>query len=62
LSIGYKKVIKLVKKLEFPDFLIEVKAKLSIFEYVEVFYNRVRKNSALGYKSPAEYERLQNAA
>lgn len=52
----------MVKKLEFPDFLIEVKAKLSIFEYVEVFYNRVRKNSALGYKSPAEYERLQNAA
>lgn len=37
-------------------------AKLSIFEYVEVFYNRIRRHSALGYKSPAEYERLQNAA
>lgn len=37
-------------------------AKLSIFEYVEVFYNRIRKHSALGYKSPAEYERMQNAA
>jgi len=36
-------------------------AKLSIFEYVEVFYNRIRRHSALGYKSPAEYERLQNA-
>lgn len=36
-------------------------AKLSIFEYVEVFYNRMRRHSALGYKSPAEYERLQNA-
>ncbi|MBI3584583.1 MAG: IS3 family transposase, partial [Nitrospinae bacterium] len=34
----------------------------SIFEYVEVFYNRIRKHSALDYKSPAEYERLQNAA
>jgi transposase InsO family protein len=37
-------------------------AMLSIFEYVEVFYNRMRRHSALGYKSPAEYERLQNAA
>jgi len=37
-------------------------AKLSIFEYVEVFYNRMRRQSALGYKSPVEYERLQNAA
>jgi len=36
-------------------------ARLSIFEYVEVFYNRIRRHSALGYKSPAEYERLQNA-
>jgi transposase InsO family protein len=37
-------------------------AMLSIFEYIEVFYNRMRRHSALGYKSPAEYERLQNAA
>jgi len=37
-------------------------AMLSIFEYVEVFYNRKRRHSALGYKSPAEYERLQYAA
>lgn len=33
-------------------------ARLSIFEYVEVFYNRQRKHSALGYKSPEQYERL----
>lgn len=37
-------------------------AKLSIFEYIEIFYNRMRRHSALGYKSPAEYERMQNAA
>jgi len=30
-------------------------AELSIFEYVEVFYNRTRKHSGLGYKSPEEY-------
>ena len=32
-------------------------ASLSIFEYVEVFYNRIRKHSALGYKSPMQYEK-----
>jgi len=34
--------------------LEEVKA--SIFEYIEIFYNRVRLHSALGYLSPMEYE------
>ena len=28
----------------------------SIFEYIEAFYNRERKHSALGYVSPQEYE------
>jgi transposase InsO family protein len=27
-----------------------------IFEYIEVFYNRKRRHSTLGYDSPAEYE------
>jgi transposase InsO family protein len=31
-------------------------AKKSIFDYIEVFYNRQRKHSYLGYKSPEEYE------
>lgn len=31
-------------------------ARSAIFEYVEVFYNRQRRHSALGYRSPAEYE------
>ena len=35
-------------------------ARASIFEYVEVFYNRVRRHSTLGYVSPAEYERTHN--
>jgi transposase InsO family protein len=33
-------------------------ARLSIFEYIEVFYNRFRKHSALGYKSPEQYGKL----
>ena len=35
-------------------------AKASIFEYVEAFYNRVRRHSSLGYLSPEEFERSHN--
>ena len=35
-------------------------AKASIFEYVEAFYNRVRRHSSLGYVSPEEFERTHN--
>jgi putative transposase len=31
-------------------------ATQDIFEYIEVFYNRKRRHSTLGYDSPAEYE------
>jgi len=33
-------------------------AKAAIFEYLEVFYNRQRLHSALGYLSPAEFEEV----
>ncbi|MFI2809658.1 IS3 family transposase, partial [Microbulbifer sp. JSM ZJ756] len=32
-------------------------AKSEVFEYIEVFYNRIRRHSAIGHISPAEYER-----
>ena len=31
-------------------------AKSSLFEYIEVFYNRERRHSALGYVAPAQFE------
>ncbi len=32
-------------------------AKDELFDYIEVFYNQQRRHSAIGYVSPAEYER-----
>jgi putative transposase len=31
-------------------------ARLMIFDYIETFYNRRRRHSALGYRSPAQFE------
>jgi putative transposase len=36
-------------------------ARADIFEYIEVFYNRIRLQSALGMKSPEAYEAEYNA-
>jgi putative transposase len=35
-------------------------AHQALFEYIEVFYNRKRRHSALGYRSPMEYEASLN--
>src|SRR3954470_9581367 len=32
-------------------------ARGSLFEFIEAFYNRARRHSSLGYRSPVEYER-----
>jgi putative transposase len=34
-------------------------ARLALFDYVEAFYNSHRRHSALGYLSPAEFERRE---
>lgn len=43
-------------------FRTRAEAKAAIVEYIELFYNRRRLHSSLGYLSPAEYEELANAA
>lgn len=39
------------------DFASRACARSAIFEWVEVWYNRARRHSSLGYLSPAEFER-----
>jgi transposase InsO family protein len=36
------------------------RARAALFEYLEVFYNRVRRHSSLGFLSPVEFERARN--
>jgi transposase InsO family protein len=37
-------------------FVSRDQARLALFDYIEVFYNRVRIHSSLGFKSPLDYE------
>ena len=36
--------------------------KTSIANYIECYYNKKRRHSAIGYNIPEEYEKLQNVA
>ena len=38
------------------DYATVAEAKASVFEFIELFYNRVRRHSSLGYVAPAEFE------
>ncbi len=50
-------------KVEFvhdTEFGTRAQATREIFEYIEVFYNRVRRHSSIDYVSPMEFERNYN--
>jgi len=42
-------------------FETHAEGKRQLFDYIEVFYNQRRRHSALGYVSPAEFERSNRA-
>ncbi len=37
-----------------------LQARSETFSYIEGYYNRVRRHSSLGYKTPEEFEREHN--
>ena len=45
--------------VQFHTYRTRAEARDSVFEYIEIFYNRVRRHSSLDYRSPFEYERIQ---
>jgi putative transposase len=42
------------------QFATRAGARAAIFEWIEVFYNRTRLHSALGFKSPVDFETKLN--
>jgi transposase InsO family protein len=46
--------------VKFNWYETRMQAMVSIFEYVEIFYNRQRRHSSIGYKTPDEFELLNS--
>jgi len=40
------------------DYATRSEARASVFDYIERFYNRLRRHSALGYMSPEQFEQV----
>lgn len=53
----------LKKELVFDeDYRTREQGRASIFDYIEVFYNRQRRHSALNYQTPSDFEEQLRAA
>ena len=52
--------LELVYRQERGAFATPEQARAALFEYIEVFYNRQRLHSALGYQAPAAFENARN--
>ncbi len=46
----------------FEDYKSRSEARSSLFSYIELFYNRKRRHSSLGYKSPMAFENAMVAS
>jgi putative transposase len=42
-------------------FKTQAEARMAVFEFIEGWYNPHRRHSALGYRSPINYERTQRS-
>ncbi len=43
--------------LDRRKFRTKAEARMAVFQFIEGWYNPVRRHSALGYQSPINYER-----
>jgi len=48
--------------VHFEKFRTRDEAQLRIFEWIEMFYNRIRRHSTLGYISPVDFEKRNKYA
>jgi putative transposase len=51
-----------IELLDRRDWRTRAELANAIFEWIEAFYNPIRRHSSLGYHSPLEHERLHTAA
>jgi transposase InsO family protein len=58
-SLWARLKVECLYRTQFPT---RAAAQLAVFRYIEVFYNRTRRHSALGYLSPDAYEAAHAAA
>ncbi len=47
-----------VEDIHEQDFKTRTEARTALFDYIEIFYNRQRLHSSIGYRSPIEYEKV----
>jgi len=47
-----------VEDIHQRDFKTRAEARAALFDYIEIFYNRQRLHSSIGYRSPMEYEKV----
>ncbi len=48
--------------VEDAEWVTREEARLALFEWIEVWYNRQRRHSSLGYMSPMQYEQVMQQA
>jgi putative transposase len=47
---------ELIHRLSWPS---KAELRTEVFEYIEIFFNRRRRHSTLGFLSPAQFERTR---